>query len=239
MQDEKEARIQLEVCVEDAHGAEIAMRAGATRIELSEQLGVGGITPSLKRLSDTLQITEVPVIALIRCRPGHFIYTKAEQDEMLRQCGDAFDRGVHGVAVGALARSVGDRRESLDWEFLESIASRFTGRELVVHRAFDLIADPIAAAARLRAMGYDRILTSGGPDKAIDGVATLCALQSLHLIEILPAGGIGSHNAAMILKTTGCTQLHGSFRNPNHMSHPIRSPDPGEIASVLQCLYSI
>ncbi|AMV33399.1 Copper homeostasis protein CutC [Pirellula sp. SH-Sr6A] len=239
MQEENEARIQLEVCVEDAQGAEIAMKAGATRIELSEQLGVGGITPSLERLSDILNMAEVPVIALIRCRPGHFVYTMAERKEMLRQCEAFLERGVHGIAVGAIGPRSSDAWEDLDWDFLESIAGRFSGRELVVHRAFDVVTDPIAAAIRLSSTGYTRILTSGGPDKASEGLATLHALQSLCLIEILPAGGIGSHNAEMILKATGCTQLHGSFRSPSSLSNPISPPDPSEIANVLQCLHRI
>lgn len=225
---------QLEVCVDSIEGADIAIGSGATRIELSDRLSVGGTTPSKHLVMEALGLSSIPIVALIRCRPGDFVYTIDEKREMSRQCEEAFELGVQAIAVGAhLPNPVASRKE-LDWEFLESIADRFPSAELVVHRAFDSVLDPIGAAARLRSIGYDRILTSGGPERAEQGVDVLRDLQSSRQIEILPAGGIGSHNATKILTTTGCTQLHGSFRKNAHGTVAANAmPDPDEIGRVL------
>lgn len=225
---------QLEVCVDSIEGADVAIRSGATRIELSDRLSVGGITPPKHLLVQALAASDVPIVALIRLRPGDFVYTHGEKQEMLRQCDEAIGIGVHAIAVGACKRNSKEGDDELDWEFLESVADRFSGVELVVHRAFDRIIDPFGTAARLRSIGYDRILTSGGAESAEQGVEVLHQLQSSGQIEILPAGGIGSHNAAKILTTTGCTQLHGSFRKRfQGVVESNSMPDPDEIAQVL------
>jgi copper homeostasis protein CutC len=66
----------------------------------------------------------------------------------------------------------------------------------------------------LVALGFTRILTSGGPDMAIDGVDALHPLceSAQGRIELLPAGGVGPANALEILTKSGADQLHGSFR---------------------------
>ncbi len=225
---------QLEVCVDSLEGVEIAMRGGATRIELSDQLSVGGITPPKQLAIETLRISNIPIVALIRCRPGNFVYTLDEKQEMYRQCEEATELGVHAIAVGAHSPTSSNLGKELDWDFMESIADRFSNVELVVHRAFDQVQDPIGAASRLGELGFHRILTSGGPEHAEEGIDVLRELQSAGKIEILPAGGIGSHNAAHILTTTGCTQLHGSFRKKLPSTGTFSSlPDPNEINQVL------
>lgn len=224
---------QLEVCVDSIQGAEIAVRSGATRIELSDRLSVGGITPPKQLVIDALGLG-IPTVVLVRCRPADFVYTVDEKLEMLRQCEEALELGVPAIAVGAHLPTQVTCNRDLDWEFLESVADRFSSAELVVHRAFDQVHDPISAASRLGRIGYDRILTSGGPDHAEQGVSVLRHLQSCGQIEILPAGGIGSHNAAKILKATGCTQLHGSFRKKSLGNvESQHQPDPDEIEQVL------
>jgi copper homeostasis protein len=225
---------QLEVCVDSLEGVEIAMRSGATRIELSDRLSVGGITPPKQLMIETLRISHIPIVALIRCRPGNFAYTLDEKQEMYRQCEEVMELGVHAIAVGAHTPTSTQSGRELDWEFLDSIANRFSAVELVVHRAFDQVQDPIGSASRLGELGFHRILTSGGPAHAEEGLDVIRELQSARKIEILPAGGIGSHNAAHILTTTRCTQLHGSFRKKLASTGKFSSlPDPNEIKQVL------
>lgn len=234
----------LEVCVESVEGVRIALSAGAQRIELSERLEVGGVTPSQSLLRQALQLQESMwtelqqanshhrpnnTVALIRCRPGDFFFGETELQRMRDEAQTAVDIGCTGIAVGASVHG-----NDLNWDFLESIAHRFPSVERVVHRAFDLVPSPMLAIPRLIDMGYRRILTSGGAERAEDSVEQLREWQEAfgEKIEILPAGGISRSNATAILNHSGCRQLHGSFRGNASDSRQSRLPAPDEIRAV-------
>lgn len=234
----------LEVCVDTVEGARIAVSAGAQRIELSERLEVGGITPSqslIRQAIDWQESTHTEIqttnsqsrpknaIALIRCRPGDFYFGDAELRQMHDEAHAAVDLGCTGIAVGASVHS-----NDLNWAFLESIAHRFPKVERVVHRAFDLVPSPMTAIPRLIDLGYRRILTSGGAERAEDSMEQLRDWQEAFgaRIEILPAGGISRLNASEILLRTSCRQLHGSFRGNGSDSQRARLPAPDEIRAV-------
>ena len=204
----------LEVCVDTVRGAEVACAAGADRIELSSVLEVGGVTPSNALLQATRRVVQVPLVVLIRCRAGSFVYRPDEYDLMLEEAKQALAMGADGVVVGGL------RDQALHSAFLEQVAELRKGpgqakKELVVHRAFDAVREPAADIEVLCRLGFDRILTSGGPLHAEQGIAELRQLVAMAKgrIQILPAGGIGPNNAIRILQETGCDQLHGSFRS--------------------------
>jgi copper homeostasis protein len=238
----------LEVCVECLEGVRTAVQAGAERIEFSERLDVGGVTPAIELLRNAVRICRelesegssvaVPVIALIRCRPGDFFFDGLEQHRMLEEIERAIDIGCDGVAVGASFPG-----HDLNWAFIESVARAHatrSGFELVVHRVFDTVPDPMRAIPRLIDLGYRRILTSGGTEHAIDSLEQLRRWQEAFgdRMEFLPAGGISASNAATILKSTGCKQLHGSLRGVSRI-HGKRLPDPDEIRKVKQALVAV
>ncbi len=149
---------------------------------------------------------------------------------MLEEIKMAVDCGVNGVAVGGLLPNC-----SLDLSFLTAALqmARHNQVECVMHRAFDLTADRTDSLEQLCAIGFDRILTSGGFPDAQQGMASLAALQrqAKERIQILPGGGIRSNNASTILAGTGCTQLHSSFRLTGQSL-----PDPASIRNVLQLM---
>jgi copper homeostasis protein len=223
---------QLEVCIENIEGALIASNAGATRLELSEHLDVGGVTPSLKLVSLVCEAVSVPVIVLVRSRSGDFVYDHSERVQMLESAHQILKRGAAGIAFGALA----DRGE-LHWDFMTEMIeiAKQNNACSVVHRAFDGVARPDESMERLIAVGCDRILTSGGPLAAYDGVKQLkrLVLRARGRIGILPAGGIHSGNAQELLEATGCTELHGSFRDKATSS---RLPSSEEIRRVQDVL---
>jgi copper homeostasis protein len=225
----------LEVCVEDFEGAWVASQGGADRIELCEQLALGGVSPSEALLRRVRSQVEQPVVALIRCRGGCFQYDATEQSTMLEQAQRAIELGADGIAVGACRDD-----QSLDWMFLERMANLAGGhptKTLVLHRVFDQVPNPLESVPRLVALGFHRILTSGGALHAVESLSQLAHLQAQfgQSIEILPAGGIRRENALGILKATGCWQLHGSFRNL-HGTTAIQSPCRLEMKAVRQIL---
>lgn len=200
----------LEVCVDTLSAAVLAVSAGAQRIELSSQLSVGGLTPSTELIGRVRDAIAVPLIVLVRSRAGDFVYDASERDTMFNQAEKIATLGVDGIAIGGLSSA-----KTLDLDWLGSLTTCIDIREWVMHRAFDEIVDQSTAMEQLISIGFQRILTSGIPGNALDGVTRLQQLNqwSGGRIEILPAGGIRSENALAILQSTNCSQLHGSFRS--------------------------
>ena len=73
----------LEICCTSLEDAKIASDNGADRIELCEDLEVGGVTPNLKLLESVLNNIALPVFVLVRPRGGHFFYNYDELDKAL------------------------------------------------------------------------------------------------------------------------------------------------------------
>lgn len=204
--------VLLEVCVDSVAAAVAACQAGADRIELSQGLELGGLTPSFHLTMETRRAVDRPLVVLVRCQGGGFQYDKVSLRVMRDDCRRLIDLGIEGLVVGALDHS----GSSLDWHWMESLPELAPPPfQWVVHRAFDAVARPLEEARRLANCGYQRILTSGGPPTALEGIEPLQSLHHLcgNLIEILPAGGIRACNAVKLLQTIGCRQLHGSFRS--------------------------
>jgi len=72
----------VEVCANSLESALNAEKAGADRIELCSELGVGGITPSYGLLKSVKKNISIPVHVLIRPRSGDFTYSDREFDIM-------------------------------------------------------------------------------------------------------------------------------------------------------------
>jgi len=223
----------LEVCVDTVQAAKIAVLAGAQRIELCERLSVGGVTPSASLINEVRKAVEVPLIVLIRSRAGNFEFADDEIEQMIYESQHAIQLGADGIAIGGLLPG-----GFLDTRFMNLIASSQPKCELVMHRAFDGVRDPIQSIEDLIAIGFRRILTSGGPLRAIEGVNNLkkwneCACRR---IEILPAGGVLASNALEILTGSQCRQLHGSFRMATDGSQNDMLPDSIGVRATRQIL---
>ena len=90
----------VEICANSYESSRNARLAGADRIELCTELGVGGITPSHGLVKKVTEELDIPVYVLIRPRSGSFCYDEAELDIMKRDiefCGEA---GCAGIVSG-------------------------------------------------------------------------------------------------------------------------------------------
>jgi copper homeostasis protein len=85
------------------------------------------------------------------------------------------------------------------------------GMQVVLHRAFDLCPDPMAALEQAVALGVTRILTSGGQARAEDGLPRIARLiaQAAGRIAILPGSGITPANVGRFL-AVGAHEIHAS-----------------------------
>jgi copper homeostasis protein len=198
----------LEVAVATLEDARTAHAAGADRLELCAALELGGVTPPLGALIEIKRAVPLPVMVMIRPRPGHFTYSAGEFHTLRRDGDLALAEGADGLVFGCLAA---DRAIDLDQT---AQLLRQTGlKQSVFHRAFDVTADPLASLDALIDLGVTRVLTSGQQPTAPAGAALIRQLitRAAGRIEILPGAGVTPENAAALLAQTGATQLHGTF----------------------------
>lgn len=201
----------FELCAESLEAAVAGQAGGADRIELCEDLHVGGVTPRLRLIERVLDSVTIPVHVLIRPRPGDFVYTAAE---FARMCEEI----VQAKAVGAAAAVVGvllpDGR--VDVERTRQLAALARPMRVTFHRAFDEVCDQEQALENVIATGADTLLTSGGAVTVLDGASMLAKLhrQAAGRIEIMAGGGLRLGNLAEVVRRTGITCLHGSLSRP-------------------------
>jgi copper homeostasis protein len=195
--------ILIEAAVTSLAEARAAVVAGADRLELCTHLEVGGVTPPRDLYHAIRDELAVPVCVLVRPRAGDFVYTDSEFETLLRDA-EWFRREGATVVAGVLNP---DRTVDRDR------CARLP-RGSVFHRAFDEVPDRFAAMETLIELGFRRILTSGGAATAPAGADELAALTRVARgrIEILPGGGITPVNALELVRRTGATWIHGSFR---------------------------
>lgn len=199
-------RAQLELCVEDMAGLSAAMAGGADRVELCSALVVGGLTPSAGFMRMAAR-SGVPAMALIRPRPGGFVYSDDEVQVMLDDVTAAREIGLAGVVIGA-AHPDG----SLELDVLTRLRDAAGPLDVSLHRVFDLTPDPFAAIDQAVELGFSRILTSGQQKTVPEGLKLLTELGAYAdgRISIMPGGGINLRNVGEVIRTSGITEIHSS-----------------------------
>jgi copper homeostasis protein len=204
--------VRLEVCVQSVDDAAAAAAWGAHRIELNSALQLDGLTPSHGLMVETRRVVPVPIIAMARPRAGDFCYSDSEFQVLRRDVEHAFECGADGIAFGIMTP---DGR--IDATRCRSIVRQVAEKKMdvVFHRAFDLVADPLESLEILIGLGVQRVMTSGAARSAVAGAPLIRQLvdQAAGRIGILPAGGIRTANALRVIKETGCVELHTSLRD--------------------------
>ena len=204
-----------EACAENFTNVPGVIERGAKRIELCDNLAVGGTTPSIGVIKITAEYCsdkDASIIVILRPRGGDFVYSLMEKAIMMRDLEEIIASQANGIAVGALT-AVND----LDKPFLEEIAKLAiaNGTELVFHMAFDQIPEDKQRDALLwlREIGFTRILTHGGPTEntIFDNAAHIADLAKISPdMTIMPGGGITKDNLADLEKVLEFNEVHGT-----------------------------
>ena len=195
----------IEVCANSLQSALNAQSAGADRIELCAELGVGGITPSWGLLKQVKELMRIPVHVLIRPRSGDFSYSDSEFKIMLEDITVCRDMGFAGVVSGVLHRDF-----SLDADRTRELKEHAGEMAFTFHRAFDWLRDPVAALGILEGLGVEYILSSGQQQTAPEGMPLLKELQARASgCTLIPGGGIRKSNAARF-REAGFRAIHFS-----------------------------
>ena len=99
------------------------------------------------------------------------------------------------------------------------------GMETTFHRAVDMTADYPQAIRDIIDTGCTRILTSGGYDKATEGIGNITHAVNLAAgrIEIMAGSGVASSNALQLARM-GINALHFSAKKTIPSSMKFRNP---------------
>lgn len=226
-----------EFCAENFTDVPAAIEAGADRIELCDNLAVGGTTPSAGVIgAATVYAHEhgARVMTMIRPCGGDFVYGPAELQMMQSDIETACRLGTDGIVFGCLERRehgfwldlsaietlvarVRWMQDQRDWSGIPREFDREDQRiDITFHMAFDELSpeDQFEAIDVLVKMGVTRILTHGGPaGTPIDGnlprLRELIAYANGRL-TILPGAGITYENATRIAGELGVNEVHGT-----------------------------
>ncbi|MDF0707527.1 copper homeostasis protein CutC [Flagellimonas okinawensis] len=194
----------VEVCANSFESAMNAQRAGADRVELCSELGVGGITPSAGLIQMVKSELSIPVHVLVRPRGGHFTYSDMEFEVMKADILFCKSLGVNGIVSGVLHDDF-----SIDMERTKVLVELAGPMHFTFHRALDWVAEPLEAIKQLGTIGVDTVLTSGGETSAEKGIKKLEAWQRNTPMTIMAGGGVSPKNATKF-KDIGLRAIHCS-----------------------------
>ena len=199
----------LEVCVDSAESALAAAKGGASRLELCQNLVIGGTTPSPKLFEVIRRQTTIPIHALIRPRFGDFCYTPYELEEIREEVAMYRELGAEGVVVGVLKED-----GTMNMEAMEQLMEAADGMSVTLHRAFDMTRDPFAAMEDAIRLGCKTILTSGQQKDPLTGAELLRELfeKADDRIDIMAGCGVKKWNIQEIHDKTGIVVFHTTGR---------------------------
>ena len=227
----------LEICANSYQSAKNARDAGAHRIELCQELSVGGITPSYGLLKQVIENLEIPVFVLVRPRGGNFVYSNDEFEVIKQDIQLIKDIDCQGIVSGVLKAD-----NSIDIERTRELVKLSRPLSFTFHRAFDEVVNPKKALEQLINLGVERVLTSGQEISVEKGLALLKALNKIsdNRIIILAGGGVNYGNVET-LKDAGLKEIHASASsqlkvNNSLFSMPLTYSDPKKIKAILDAI---
>ena len=200
----------IESCCTDVDSVLLARRSGAGRIELCENLAVGGVTPRESLIREVISLAKIPVNVLVRPRGGDFVYRAEEIKEMERSIRLCRELGAAGVVIGAL--TPGGSVDMAAMRPLMAVARESGALSVTFHRAFDVCSDPLRAFEDIIALGCDRLLTSGHEADAYQGRYFIGELvrRSAGRITVMAGCGVRPSNIEEIAAASSAPEYHSS-----------------------------
>ncbi|AQP42852.1 copper homeostasis protein [Streptococcus gallolyticus] len=187
------------------------------RVELCDNLAVGGTTPSygvIKEAARYLHEKDIALATMIRPRGGNFVYNDSELRIMEDDILHAVELESDSLVLGLLTED-----NHIDQDGIEQLLPATQGLPLVFHMAFDHIPleEQKEALDQLVELGFTRILTHGSAQNndIFENIAHLKELvdHADGRIEIMIGGGVTADNYQELIEKTGAQAAHGTKIN--------------------------
>lgn len=218
----KFSNMTVEIVVFNIASAMKAQEGGADRIELCENPGEGGTTPSAGTIELVRQNLSIDVFVMIRPRGGDFHYSNYEFHAMKRDISLCQKLSVDGLVFGILTPE-----GTIDIKRCQELITKSRPLKVTCHRAFDMTRDPFQALEDCIKAGFDRILTSGQQAQAKLGATLIGELikRAQGRIAIQVGSGVNEETIEEIVEKSRVREIHFSagvfsesgmkFRNPH------------------------
>ena len=205
---------KLEVCTFNKQDLKKAIQYNISRVELCRNKDEGGITPSKTHIKYAIS-TQVPIHPIIRPRGGDFIYNNEEIKIMVDSISFCKEVGCKGIVFGVL-----DKKNNIDIIKCRDLIREANGMSLTFHMAFDQTRDPFESMEKIIDLGFDRILTAGQTNSAIEGIDLInkLALNGKNRISIMPGSKLRASNIKMFLDNKLISEYHSSCYINNKFS---------------------
>jgi len=213
--------VKLEVIAFNIESCVLAEQSGAHRIELCDNPGEGGTTPSIGMIKAARKKTSIDLFPIIRPRGGDFLYSDDEFDIMKADIFQCKKIGCDGVVIGLLNEdgTVNKNRTS-------QLVNLAYPMSVTFHRAFDRANDPFKAMEDIIECRCERILTSGQQPTAMEGIELISALikQAEERIIIMPGSGLRAENIVSMAQQSGAVEFHSSARKTIDSKMSFKNP---------------
>lgn len=208
-------RYILEISVETVNAALAADRGNADRIELCSNTKEGGTTPPPELLRSAREYVHLPIFAMVRPRPGNFLYSGAEFSAMQRDIELAQKFQMDGIVLGLL-----NANQKIDVVRTSQLVAHAAPLPVTFHRAFDECADLSASLEDVIETGATRLLTSGGKRTASEALEILAKLvrSAADRIVVMPGSGLHAENIREVVQQTAACEYHAGLSSV--IAHP-------------------
>lgn len=230
----------IEVIVTSVEDAVAAEAGGADRLEIISRFELGGLTPPLELVSQIASRVTIPARVMVREIENFFVDDSKIIERMCDRIRSFSDFPIDGVVLGLLRKSNGG--VAIDNCNLARVLSCAPGRPQIkatFHRAFEELADPIAAIEELKSHPrVDRILTSGFGGSWEEKVAGFEAMEraARPRIGIIAGGGLDLEAVGLLSRRTPVREYHlgRSVRSENSIYGAVESRKVAEFARLLK-----
>jgi copper homeostasis protein len=211
----------VEIVVYNIESALRAQQGGADRIELCDNPGEGGTTPSFGTIEVVRQNFSMDLFVMIRPRGGDFHYSNYEFHAMKRDIWQCQRLSADGVVFGIL-----NADGTIDKKRCKELIDRARPMKVTCHRAFDMASDPMEALEDCIEAGFDRILTAGQQAQAIKGAELIGKLfqQAKGRIAIMAGSGVNENTVEEIVRKSGVNEIHFSAMAAKESAMQFRNP---------------
>jgi copper homeostasis protein len=196
--------VALQIIAQTVEDARAAETGGASNLEVTVDLAVGGLTPPLTLVREIRDAVKIDLHGMVRPHARDFVYSPPEIEAILAQVCQFKALGVQGIVFGALTAE-----SLLDTQLIWRIAEAASPLEITLHRAIDESCAPEAGLATLKGV-VSRVLTSGGAPSAWEGRETIRRWVQTYAetFQFICGAGVNHANLEALIQATGAPEYH-------------------------------